>query len=83
MWLTLLLPPSLPRTSDCALKRKKVLALDEIESHSWRIQPCSAYTGANLLQGLDWMIDNVSSRIYHYGTIGIGHAQQVQTAGEA
>lgn len=57
----------------------QVLALEDISSHSWRIQPCSAVTGANLLTGLDWVVENVSNRIYHFGTIGVGHS--LATAG--
>ncbi|PWN52694.1 ARF/SAR superfamily [Violaceomyces palustris] len=44
------------------------LGLEEIRSHSWRIQPCSAYTGENLLQGLDWCVQDVARRIYFHGT---------------
>ncbi|KDN46117.1 ARF/SAR superfamily protein [Tilletiaria anomala UBC 951] len=51
---------------------RQSLALGDIKSHAWRIQPCSAVTGENLLTGLDWMIDNVSSRIYAYGAIEAG-----------
>lgn len=44
------------------------LALTDIKTHSWRIQPCSAITGENLIEGLDWAVKDVGSRIYFYGT---------------
>jgi ADP-ribosylation factor-like protein 2 len=35
----------------------------------WTIQPCSAVTGAGLLDGMDWMVNDISSRIF------MGHDQ--------
>ncbi|KAK0554300.1 ADP-ribosylation factor-like protein 2, partial [Tilletia horrida] len=46
---------------------RKHLNLDTIITHAWRIQPCSAVTGANLLTGLDWLVNDVASRIYYHG----------------
>lgn len=46
---------------------KNHLELHRISTHSWRIQPCSAYTGDNLLQGLDWAVKDVADRIYYHG----------------
>ena len=46
------------------------MSLDTIKSHSWRIQSCSAVTGKNLLQGLDWTVKEVSQRVYYSSTIG-------------
>ena len=40
------------------------LGLDEIKSHHWAIHGCSAITGKNLLQGMDWMIADIASRIF-------------------
>ncbi|KAJ3330681.1 ADP-ribosylation factor-like protein 2, partial [Kappamyces sp. JEL0680] len=31
----------------------EVLGLNEIKSHHWHIEACSAYTGKNLLKGID------------------------------
>lgn len=50
----------------------QLLGLDDIKSHAWRIQPCSAVTGQNLLKGFDWMIDNVASRVYYFGAARSG-----------
>lgn len=38
------------------------MQLDAIKSHRWRIQPCSAVTGANLVEGLDWVVKDVAER---------------------
>eukprot|EP00052_Salpingoeca_macrocollata_P015075 m.119498 g.119498 ORF g.119498 m.119498 type:complete len:185 (-) comp19544_c0_seq1:60-614(-) len=42
----------------------EVLELENIHSHHWRIQACSAVTGESLLAGMDWMLDDIASRIY-------------------
>jgi ADP-ribosylation factor-like protein 2 len=43
---------------------REVLELDSIKSHHWHIQGCSAVTGAKLLEGMDWLVSDISSRIY-------------------
>ncbi|KAM8940168.1 ADP-ribosylation factor-like protein 2 [Pelodytes ibericus] len=43
---------------------REVLELDNIKSHHWCIQGCSAVTGENLLTGIDWLLDDISSRIF-------------------
>lgn len=43
---------------------KVALGLDDIKSHHWAILPCSAVTGENLLRGMDWVVNDVASRIY-------------------
>ena len=40
------------------------LGLDLIKSHHWAIHGCSAMTGKNLLQGMDWMIADIASRVF-------------------
>uniref|UniRef100_A0A7S3LJR0 ADP-ribosylation factor-like protein 2 n=1 Tax=Aplanochytrium stocchinoi TaxID=215587 RepID=A0A7S3LJR0_9STRA len=30
----------------------------------WEIQPCSAVTGEGLVNGIDWMVEDISSRIF-------------------
>lgn len=40
----------------------QALDLDSIKSHRWRIQPCSAVTGAHLVDGLDWVVKDVAER---------------------
>jgi ADP-ribosylation factor-like protein 2 len=34
------------------------------KSRHWRIVGCSAVTGDGLLQGFDWLVQDVASRIY-------------------
>ncbi|GLV43573.1 ADP ribosylation factor-like 2 [Carabus blaptoides fortunei] len=43
---------------------KDVLELDNIKTHHWKILWCSAVTGQNLLQGIDWVIDDIAARIF-------------------
>ncbi|TPP65758.1 ADP ribosylation factor 2 [Fasciola gigantica] len=43
---------------------REALALDEIKSHHWCILGCSAVTGENLLEGVNWLLKDVSSRIF-------------------
>ncbi|KAI7883463.1 ARF/SAR superfamily [Lichtheimia hyalospora FSU 10163] len=43
---------------------RQALGLDNIKSHHWAIQDCSAVTGENLLGAMDWLVDDVASRIY-------------------
>ncbi|XP_043783282.1 ADP-ribosylation factor-like protein 2 isoform X1 [Cervus elaphus] len=43
---------------------REALELDSIRSHHWCIQGCSAVTGENLLPGIDWLLDDISSRIF-------------------
>lgn len=42
----------------------KVLDLPAMGARHWRIVPCSAVTGAGLLEGFDWVVGDISSRIY-------------------
>jgi len=42
----------------------QALDLDSIQTHHWLIQDCSAVTGENLLVGIDWVIDDIASRIF-------------------
>ena len=32
--------------------------------HHWQIHPCSAVTGKGLVEGMDWIVDDISSRIF-------------------
>jgi ADP-ribosylation factor-like protein 2 len=43
----------------------QALDLPAIKSHQWNIIPCSAVTGHNLLEGLDWVVGEVASRLYY------------------
>jgi ADP-ribosylation factor-like protein 2 len=42
----------------------QALNLDAIKSHHWQIQGCSAFTGEKLLDGIDWLITDIASRIF-------------------
>uniref|UniRef100_A0A2K6AKW3 ARF like GTPase 2 n=1 Tax=Mandrillus leucophaeus TaxID=9568 RepID=A0A2K6AKW3_MANLE len=55
------------RMQDCQRELQSLLValeLDSIRSHHWCIQGCSAVTGENLLPGIDWLLDDISSRIF-------------------
>ena len=43
---------------------KDSLGLDEIKTHHWQIVWCSAVTGENLLLGVDWLLGDISARIF-------------------
>lgn len=43
---------------------KQILDLDSIKSHHWQIIGCSAVTGLRLLDGIDWLINDIASRIF-------------------
>lgn len=43
---------------------KDALQLESITTHHWLIQGCSAVTGDNLLKGIDWVVDDIASRIF-------------------
>ena len=38
--------------------------MDEIMSRHWGIIPCSAVTGEGLLDGIDWLVYDIASRIF-------------------
>lgn len=46
----------------------QALELTSITTHRWRIWPCSAVTGANLVSGLDWVVSDVAGRLYYSTT---------------
>ena len=43
---------------------REVLELDKIEGRHWSIFPCSAMTGDGLLDGIDWVVGDIKSRIF-------------------
>ncbi|AXA50455.1 ADP-ribosylation factor-like protein 2 [Malassezia restricta] len=45
---------------------RKLLKLDDIQTHAWRIQPTSAYTGENVNGALDWLLEDIRERLYYY-----------------
>ena len=44
------------------------LGLDQLTTtkRHWRIEACSAFTGAGLAPGVDWLVTDISSRIFMY-----------------
>jgi len=57
-----------PRLGYITLTILQALDLLSIKSHHWKIQSCSAVTGDHLVDGLDWVVNDVSSRLY-YSTV--------------
>ncbi|KAG2345015.1 ARF/SAR superfamily [Suillus weaverae] len=47
---------------------QRALDLPGIKSHNWKIWSCSAVTGLNLIQGLDWVVEDVAHRLYYSST---------------
>ena len=42
------------------------LLLSAIKTHKWQILRCSAITGANLQEGLAWVVQDAKSRLFLY-----------------
>ncbi|XPS75708.1 hypothetical protein M3J09_007779 [Ascochyta lentis] len=42
------------------------LGLDAIRTHKWTIISCSAMTGLNLQEGLQWVVQDAKSRLFLY-----------------
>ncbi|KAJ5491296.1 ADP-ribosylation factor family protein [Penicillium diatomitis] len=42
------------------------LELDLIVTHKWTILPCSAMTGKNLIEGLNWVVQDAKDRLFLY-----------------
>ncbi|RDW90091.1 uncharacterized protein DSM5745_01866 [Aspergillus mulundensis] len=42
------------------------LGLDSIKTHKWTILPCSAITGKNLHEGLNWVVQDAKDRLFLY-----------------
>ncbi|KAJ6160558.1 hypothetical protein N7470_003954 [Penicillium chermesinum] len=45
---------------------RKRLDLDSIKTHKWTILPCSAMTGQNLNEGLEWVVQDAKDRLFLY-----------------
>uniref|UniRef100_A0A182WK70 ADP-ribosylation factor-like protein 2 n=3 Tax=Myzomyia TaxID=59140 RepID=A0A182WK70_9DIPT len=43
---------------------KEILQLDKIETHHWSIQSVSAVTGGKLVEAIDWLVEDISKRIF-------------------
>ena len=46
---------------------KNLLELESITSRHWMIMPCCGLTGDGLKEGLNWIMDDISSRIFMLG----------------
>lgn len=44
----------------------KALELERILTHRWVVVPCSAMTGKNLENGLDWVVQDARDRLFLY-----------------
>lgn len=42
------------------------LQLNAIKTHKWHILRCSAITGANLQEGLEWVVEDAKARLFLY-----------------
>lgn len=43
---------------------RDILELESIKTHHWQIVWCSAITGQNLLEGINWLVDDIAARIF-------------------
>lgn len=64
----------LANKQDCAgaldtSEMMQVLHLEEMthQHRHWKLQTCSAVTGQGLVEGLDWMVEDIASRIFLLG----------------
>ena len=46
--------------------RMQGLKLNAIKTHKWHIIRCSAVTGANLEEGLEWVVQDAKARLFLY-----------------
>ncbi|KAF9652090.1 GTP-binding protein [Thelephora ganbajun] len=49
---------------------RTALDLDGIKSHQWSIMSCSAVTGYNIVEGINWVVEDVAGRLYYGATSG-------------
>lgn len=42
----------------------EVLELHNIKTHHWKIFNCSAVTAENLLEGVNWIVQDIAARIF-------------------
>ncbi|KAI5199317.1 ARF/SAR superfamily [Aureobasidium subglaciale] len=59
------------RIDDCrqeleGLLLQEALRLDAIHTHRWNIMECSALTGLNLQEGLQWVVQDAKDRLFLY-----------------
>jgi ADP-ribosylation factor-like protein 2 len=46
---------------------QKFLELDSIETRHWGIVPCSAVTGTGLMEGMTFLVNDISKRVFCWG----------------
>lgn len=46
------------------IAKKLGLHTEQYQRRHWKIVPCSAVTGEGLVDAIDWMIEDISSRIF-------------------
>ncbi|TKX22811.1 ADP-ribosylation factor-like protein alp41 [Elsinoe australis] len=44
----------------------KALDLESITTHRWKVMTCSAITGQNLTEGLEWVVQDAKDRLFLY-----------------
>ncbi|KAK3017145.1 hypothetical protein RJ639_007820 [Escallonia herrerae] len=58
-------PDEITKASWYSILLLQVLNLEAMDkTRHWRIVGCSAYTGEGLLEGFDWLVQDIASRIY-------------------
>lgn len=45
---------------------RRGLNLDGLRTHKWKIMTCSAVTGQNLNEGIDWVVQDAKDRLFMY-----------------
>ncbi|KAI4224769.1 MAG: hypothetical protein L6R36_004427 [Xanthoria steineri] len=45
---------------------RQALALDSIKTHKWTIIQCSAMTGSNIQEGIEWVVKDAKDRLFLY-----------------
>lgn len=48
----------------CATEIRDFLKLDKISRRHWCIIACSAYTGDGMLEGMQWLVSDISARVF-------------------
>ncbi|KIO20999.1 hypothetical protein M407DRAFT_245629 [Tulasnella calospora MUT 4182] len=63
-----------------AAEIRDALDLNALTTHHWKILSCSAVLGTNLVEGLDWVVNEVAGRIYFGSTSVASSAPQGTSA---
>lgn len=46
----------------------QTLDLVSIKTHHWKIWSCSAVTGEHIVEGIDWVVNDIAERLYYSST---------------